>query len=52
MSKNRPSPITAFDEYTLMAPIVDLQGDKSCVAFYTRLFAELKQREKIGGTTA
>lgn len=46
MGRHRPSPITAFDEYILMAPIVDLRGDQSCVDFYATLLTELQQRVK------
>lgn len=48
MGQHKPSPLTAFDEYILMAPIVDLRGDKSCVDFYALLLRELKRRVARG----
>lgn len=46
--KHHPSPITAFDEYILMAPIVDMRGDESTVVFYQSLLDELNDRVKRG----
>lgn len=48
MGKHRPSPITAFDEYILMAPIVDLRGEQDCVDFYAGVLRELQQRVDTG----
>lgn len=42
--KHHPSPITAFDQYILMAPIVDMRGDPCTVDFYQGLLQELQQR--------
>lgn len=46
--KHHPSPITAFDQYILMAPIVDMRGDESTIVFYQTLLNELKHRIKHG----
>lgn len=48
MGKHHPSPITAFDEYILMAPIVDLRGEKDCVDFYAGVYRELQHRVNTG----
>ncbi|HET8706598.1 MAG TPA: 2-hydroxyacyl-CoA dehydratase family protein, partial [Pseudomonadales bacterium] len=48
MGRYHPSPITAFDEYILMAPIVDLRGEQNCVDFYAGLLRELQQRVEKG----
>lgn len=42
--KNRPSPMTAFDGYILMAPIVTLRGTQQVVDFYEMLREELEGR--------
>ncbi len=47
----KPSPLTLFDQYMAMAPIVDQRGTQVTVDFYTKLLGELKERvdNKIGG---
>jgi len=46
--KHRPAPITAFDEFIHMAPIVEMRGEESTVAYYRALLAELEQRAQRG----
>ncbi len=40
----RPAPITAFDEFIHMAPIVEMRGYGFTVDYYAALLAELKDR--------
>lgn len=46
--RHRPAPITAFDEFIHMAPIVEMRGDASTVAYYRALLAELEARARAG----
>lgn len=46
--KHRPAPITAFDEFIHMAPIVEMRGAEDTVAYYRALLAELKDRMARG----
>jgi len=43
-ARHRPSPLTAFDGFINMGPIVDLRGDQDTVDFYERMLAELDER--------
>ncbi|MCB2222850.1 MAG: 2-hydroxyacyl-CoA dehydratase family protein [Actinobacteria bacterium] len=43
-ARHRPSPLTAFDSFVNLGPIVDLRGDQATVAFYESLLAELDER--------
>jgi len=43
-AKHRPSPLTAFDAFINMGPIVALRGMPSTVAFYRDMLAEVDQR--------
>ncbi len=43
-SQTRPAPMTAFDGFIHMGPIVDLRGDAVTVAYYRRMLAELDAR--------
>jgi len=43
-ARHRPSPLTAFDGFINMGPIVDLRGDRQTVAFYEGMLAELDER--------
>jgi benzoyl-CoA reductase/2-hydroxyglutaryl-CoA dehydratase subunit BcrC/BadD/HgdB len=43
-ARNRPSPLTAFDGFVNLGPIVDLRGDPATVAFYRGMLAELDER--------
>lgn len=40
----RPSPITAFDEFIHMAPIVEMRGEQFTVDYYRAMLAELQTR--------
>jgi bcr-type benzoyl-CoA reductase subunit B len=44
MSKSIPSPMSAFDGFILMAPIVTLRGQQDVIDFYEVLKAELAER--------
>lgn len=46
--KARPAPITAFDEFIHMAPIVEMRGEELTVAYYRALLAELRGRVDRG----
>ena len=46
--RHRPSPITVFDEFIHMAPIVEMRGEADTVAYYRALLAELEQRARQG----
>jgi bcr-type benzoyl-CoA reductase subunit B len=48
MGMHRPSPITAFDEFIHMAPIVEMRGEAFTVDYYAALVAELEARAKAG----
>jgi bcr-type benzoyl-CoA reductase subunit B len=47
-ARHRPSPITAFDGFVNLGPIVDLRGDRQTVEFYERMLAELDERIAAG----
>ncbi|MBN2158691.1 MAG: 2-hydroxyacyl-CoA dehydratase [Spirochaetes bacterium] len=53
LCKHRPSPISAFDQFFYMAPIVDMRGEDHAVKFYTQVIAEVKQRiaDGVGAVT-
>ncbi|MBW2525994.1 MAG: 2-hydroxyacyl-CoA dehydratase [Deltaproteobacteria bacterium] len=42
--KARPAPLTAFDEFIHMAPIVEMRGEDYTVDYYGALLAELDDR--------
>ena len=42
--KHRPSPLTAFDEFIQMAPIVEMRGDAFTVDCYAAMLRELDDR--------
>jgi bcr-type benzoyl-CoA reductase subunit B len=48
MCKNTPSPISAFDGFILMAPIVTLRGQQDVLDFYRMLKDELEERVANG----
>jgi bcr-type benzoyl-CoA reductase subunit B len=48
MSKNIPSPMSSFDGFILMAPIVTLRGQQQVLDFYKTLEAELQERVDNG----
>lgn len=43
-ARHRPSPLTAFDAFIHLGPVVDLRGDPRTVAYYRRMLAELDGR--------
>lgn len=43
-----PAPMTCFDAFILMAPIVTLRGKQEVVDFYQTLLAEMRQRVEQG----
>jgi benzoyl-CoA reductase/2-hydroxyglutaryl-CoA dehydratase subunit BcrC/BadD/HgdB len=46
--RNRPSPITAFDEFIHMAPIVEMRGEQMTVDYYRAMLNALEARAKDG----
>ena len=46
--KNIPAPISAFDQFIHMAPIVEMRGDKETVNFYYEMLKEVDERIKKG----
>ncbi len=48
LGSQRPSPITVFDQFIAMAPIVAQRGTKVAVEFYKRLLDELEDRVAKG----
>ncbi|MBI5503823.1 MAG: 2-hydroxyacyl-CoA dehydratase [Deltaproteobacteria bacterium] len=47
-AQHRPSPITAFDGFINMGPIVDLRGEPETFAFYKELLREIDRRIEQG----
>ncbi len=41
---HKPSPMTSFDAFIHLAPIVTLRGTQECIDYYETLIAEMKQR--------
>jgi len=48
LCKHRPAPISAFDQFFYMAPVVDMRGEKCAVDFYKHVLQEVKQRVASG----
>ncbi len=46
--KNRPAPLSVFDQFIHMAPIVEMRGKPETVDFYARMLKELNERIKKG----
>ena len=46
--RSRPAPITCFDAFILMNPIVTIRGTSACVRFYRTLLAEMERRVSSG----
>ncbi|MFH1809755.1 MAG: 2-hydroxyacyl-CoA dehydratase family protein [Pseudomonadota bacterium] len=46
--KHRPAPMTAFDQFIHLAPVVEMRGDQHTVDYYRGLLTELKQRMAAG----
>jgi benzoyl-CoA reductase/2-hydroxyglutaryl-CoA dehydratase subunit BcrC/BadD/HgdB len=42
--QNRPAPISVFDQFTQMAPVVEMRGEAFTVDFYAALLAEVDER--------
>jgi benzoyl-CoA reductase/2-hydroxyglutaryl-CoA dehydratase subunit BcrC/BadD/HgdB len=47
-AQHRPSPISAFDGFINMGPIVDLRGEPETIRFYETLLAEVDRRIAAG----
>ncbi len=48
MGRHKPSPLTCFDAFINMAPIVCLRGTEHPVRFYAEMKAELEERVRNG----
>lgn len=48
LGRNVPAPMTAFDQFVAMFPIVSQRGTQSAVDFYAMLVKELKDRVERG----
>lgn len=46
--RHRPSPISVFDQFTQMAPIVEMRGDSTTVDFYAEMLKEVDDRISRG----
>lgn len=46
--KARPAPITAFEEFIHMAPIVEMRGHAYTVNYYKTMLAEIRERVSSG----
>lgn len=46
--KAHPAPLTAFDQFIHMAPVVEMRGAEETVAYYRALLAELDERISRG----
>jgi benzoyl-CoA reductase/2-hydroxyglutaryl-CoA dehydratase subunit BcrC/BadD/HgdB len=44
MCRNRPAPMTCFDAFVHMAPIVTMRGTGGAVAYYEALLGEMRER--------
>jgi benzoyl-CoA reductase/2-hydroxyglutaryl-CoA dehydratase subunit BcrC/BadD/HgdB len=42
--KHQPAPISAFDQFIQMAPIVEMRGDAATVDFYAAMLKEVDER--------
>jgi bcr-type benzoyl-CoA reductase subunit B len=47
-SQHRPAPMTAFDGFIHMGPIVDMRGDPETTEYYERMLDELDERIRNG----
>ncbi len=47
-AENVPSPMTCFDAFILMAPVVTLRGTDEVITFYEGLLAEMRRRVEEG----
>ncbi len=46
--RHRPSPISVFDQFIHMAPVVEMRGDEVTVKFYEAMLRELDERIAAG----
>ncbi len=46
--RHRPTPLTAFDSFIQLAPIVEMRGEAHTVDYYAALLAELQRRYADG----
>ena len=46
--RHKPSPITAFDQFIHLAPIVEMRGETFTVDYYAALVRELEERAAAG----
>jgi benzoyl-CoA reductase/2-hydroxyglutaryl-CoA dehydratase subunit BcrC/BadD/HgdB len=46
--QHRPAPISVFDQFTQMAPVVELRGDPATVDLYSEMLAEVDERISHG----
>lgn len=42
--RHRPAPISVFDQFILMAPIVEMRGENTAVDFYAAMLKEVDER--------
>jgi bcr-type benzoyl-CoA reductase subunit B len=47
-AKTRPAPLTAFDQFVHMGPIVEMRGELHAIEYYRAMLAELNQRVAKG----
>ncbi len=47
-NRHRPAPISVFDQFTQMAPIVEMRGEASTVDLYAAMLKEVDQRIEQG----
>lgn len=47
-NSHQPAPISVFDQFTQMAPIVEMRGDAVTVEFYAAMLDEIDRRIKEG----
>ncbi len=47
-AKHRPAPISVFDQFIHMAPIVEMRGTSFTVDFYAALLREIDERIRLG----
>ena len=43
-NKHRPAPISVFDQFIQMAPVVEMRGDRATVDFYAAMLKEVDRR--------
>jgi benzoyl-CoA reductase/2-hydroxyglutaryl-CoA dehydratase subunit BcrC/BadD/HgdB len=46
--QNRPAPISVFDQFTQMAPVVEMRGEAFTVDFYAAVLKEVDERIRRG----